>query len=115
MGGRLDATNVVDPVLAVIADISLDHQKYLGDTIAEIAREKAGIIHRNGLVVTLPQHPQANDVIGHAVLDADARAVSAVNTCRRFLPEPRFTIRTRRAHRRPQSLSAHRDGRRDRG
>ncbi len=78
MGGRLDATNVVDPVIAVIADISLDHQKYLGDTIAEIAREKAGIIHRNGLVVTLPQHPQANDVIGHAVLDADARAVSAV-------------------------------------
>src|SRR5580698_3152238 len=77
MGGRLDATNVVDPVIAVIADISLDHQNYLGNTIAEIAREKAGIIHRNGLVVTLPQHPQANDVIGHAVLEAEARAVSA--------------------------------------
>ena len=42
MGGRLDATNVVDPAISVIADISLDHQKYLGDTIAEIAREKAG-------------------------------------------------------------------------
>jgi dihydrofolate synthase / folylpolyglutamate synthase len=41
MGGRLDATNVVDPLLSVIADISLDHQKYLGDTIGEIAREKA--------------------------------------------------------------------------
>jgi dihydrofolate synthase / folylpolyglutamate synthase len=77
MGGRLDATNVVEPVISVIADIALDHQKYLGDTIAEIAREKAGIIRRHGVVVTLPQHPQANDVIGHAILEQDARAVSA--------------------------------------
>ncbi len=77
MGGRLDATNVVDPAVSVIADISLDHQKYLGDTIAEIAREKAGIIRNNGVVVTLPQHPQANDVIGHAIQDSGARGVSA--------------------------------------
>src|ERR1043166_6142070 len=48
MGGRLDATNVVEPVISVIADISLDHQKYLGNTIAEIAGEKAGIIHPSG-------------------------------------------------------------------
>lgn len=79
MGGRLDATNVVDPLISVIADISLDHQKFLGNTIAEIAREKAGIIRKNGLVVTLPQHPQANDVLGHAVLENDARAISAAN------------------------------------
>jgi dihydrofolate synthase / folylpolyglutamate synthase len=78
MGGRLDATNVVEPVISVIADISLDHQKYLGDTIAEIAGEKVGIIHKGGVVVTLPQHPQANNVIGHAILDANARGVSAV-------------------------------------
>ena len=78
MGGRLDATNVVDPLLSVIADISLDHQKYLGDTIGEIAREKAGIIRENGLVVTLPQHPEANDVIGHAILDRHATGISAV-------------------------------------
>jgi dihydrofolate synthase/folylpolyglutamate synthase len=77
MGGRLDATNVVDPAISVIADISLDHQNYLGDTIAEIAREKAGIIRRNGVVVTLPQHPQANDVIGHAIVENEARGVSA--------------------------------------
>jgi dihydrofolate synthase/folylpolyglutamate synthase len=62
MGGRLDATNVVNPAISVIADISLDHQKYLGDTIAEIAREKAGIIRKHGVVVTLPQHPQARGV-----------------------------------------------------
>jgi len=73
---------VVEPVISVIADIALDHQKYLGDTIAEIAKEKAGIIRRNGVVVTLPQHPQANDVIGHAILENNARAVSAV----RYVP-----------------------------
>ena len=77
MGGRLDATNVVEPVVSVIADISLDHQKYLGDTIAEIAGEKAGIIRKHGVVVTLPQHPQANDVIGRAILEHEARGVSA--------------------------------------
>src|SRR6202044_646726 len=43
MGGRLDATNVVEPRVSVITDISLDHQKFLGDTVAEIAVEKAGI------------------------------------------------------------------------
>ena len=78
MGGRLDATNVVDPLLSVITDISLDHQKFLGNTIAEIAREKAGIIKPDGLVVTLPQTPEANDVIGNATLAAGARAISAV-------------------------------------
>jgi dihydrofolate synthase/folylpolyglutamate synthase len=78
MGGRLDATNVVEPRLSVIADISLDHQKFLGDTVAEIAREKAGIIRPGGVVVTLPQSPEANDVIGNAILEKDARAISAV-------------------------------------
>ena len=78
MGGRLDATNVVDPLIAVIADISLDHQKYLGDTIGEIAREKAGIIRENGVVVTLPQHPEANDVIGQSMLNHHATGISAV-------------------------------------
>jgi len=78
MGGRLDATNVVEPRLSVITDISLDHQKFLGDTVTEIAREKAGIIRRDSVVVTLPQQPQANDVIGNTILDLNARAVSAV-------------------------------------
>jgi dihydrofolate synthase / folylpolyglutamate synthase len=78
MGGRLDATNVVQPVLSVITDVALDHQKYLGDTVAEIAREKAGIIRAGGVVVTLPQLPEANDVIGNTILDLGARGVSAV-------------------------------------
>jgi dihydrofolate synthase / folylpolyglutamate synthase len=78
MGGRLDATNVIEPRLSVITDISLDHQKFLGNTVAQIAREKAGIIRPNGVVVTLPQEPAANDVIGNRILDLQAKAVSAV-------------------------------------
>src|ERR1700693_2223524 len=78
MGGRLDATNVVEPRVSVITDISLDHQKFLGNTVAEIAREKAGIIRSGGVVVTLPQQPQANEVIGNTILDLGAQAVSAV-------------------------------------
>ena len=78
MGGRLDATNVVDPRVSVIADISLDHQKYLGDTLGEIAREKMGIVRPGGVAVVLPQQPEANDVIGNSILEMDARAVNAV-------------------------------------
>ena len=78
MGGRLDATNVVEPLISVITDISLDHQKFLGNTVGEIAREKVGIIRPGGVVVTLPQQPEANDVIGNTILDLGARGVSAV-------------------------------------
>jgi dihydrofolate synthase/folylpolyglutamate synthase len=77
MGGRLDATNVVEPLVSVITDVSLDHQKFLGNTVGEIAREKVGIIRPGGVVVTLPQQPEANDVIGNTILDLGARGVSA--------------------------------------
>jgi len=78
MGGRLDATNVVEPLVSVIADISLDHQKFLGNTVGEIAREKVGIMRPGGVVVTLPQQPEANDVIGNTILNLGAKGVSAV-------------------------------------
>ena len=78
MGGRLDATNVVESIVAVITDVALDHQKFLGNSIGEIAREKAGIIRPGGVVVTLPQHPEANDVIGHTILERGAIGISAV-------------------------------------
>ena len=77
MGGRLDATNAVEPCLSIVTDISLDHQKFLGNTIAEIAREKAGVVRRNRPTITLPQHPEANDVLGRAMIDVGAKAVSA--------------------------------------
>jgi dihydrofolate synthase / folylpolyglutamate synthase len=78
MGGRLDATNVIEPRLSVITDISLDHQKFLGNTVAEIAYEKAGIIRSGVPVVTLPQQPAANDVIGNRILELGARPINAV-------------------------------------
>jgi dihydrofolate synthase/folylpolyglutamate synthase len=78
MGGRLDATNVVEPLVSVITDISLDHQKFLGNTVAEIAREKVGITRPGAAVVTLPQQPEANDVIGNTILELGARGVNAV-------------------------------------
>jgi dihydrofolate synthase/folylpolyglutamate synthase len=78
MGGRLDATNVVEPRVSVITDIALDHQKYLGNTVSEIAREKVGILRPGGVAVVLPQQPEANDVIGNTILELGARAVNAV-------------------------------------
>ncbi len=92
MGGRLDATNVIDPQISIITDISLDHQKFLGNTVTEIAREKAGIIRRGGIVVTLPQQPQANDVIGNTILDLEAQAVSAVPYVPPVAPSTQYRV-----------------------
>jgi dihydrofolate synthase / folylpolyglutamate synthase len=77
MGGRLDATNVVEPLLSIITDISLDHMEWLGSTIAAIAAEKAGILRRNGVMVTLPQHPEANQVLGEVATRLEVRGVNA--------------------------------------
>ncbi|WP_093991389.1 bifunctional folylpolyglutamate synthase/dihydrofolate synthase [Flavimaricola marinus] len=64
LGGRLDATNVVDrPALTIITPVDLDHQSYLGDTLAEIAAEKAGIIKRGVPCVVGPQHEESMEVI----------------------------------------------------
>ena len=78
MGGRLDATNIVDPLLSIITDISLDHTEWLGSTIGAIAHEKAGILRRNGTLITLPQHPEANQALGEVAVALDVRGVSAV-------------------------------------
>lgn len=77
LGGRLDATNIVDPLLSIITDISFDHMEWLGPTIAQIAREKAGIMRQEGTLVTLPQHPEASQVLGEVAAELDVRAVSA--------------------------------------
>ena len=82
LGGRLDATNVVEPLLSILTDIALDHQEYLGDTIAEIAGEKCGILRRRGTLVTLPQHPEANLAIGQIAVALDVHAIDAT----RYLP-----------------------------
>jgi dihydrofolate synthase/folylpolyglutamate synthase len=63
MGGRLDATNIVTPLVAVITSLSYDHTLYLGNTLPLIAREKAGIIKDGAVVVSAPQSPEAMAVI----------------------------------------------------
>jgi dihydrofolate synthase/folylpolyglutamate synthase len=63
LGGRLDATNVITPRLCVITPVSLDHQQYLGNTVAAIAGEKAGIIKRGVPVIVGPQSPDGLEVI----------------------------------------------------
>lgn len=66
LGGRLDATNVVAPAVSVITPVSLDHTAILGDTIAEIAADKAGIIKPGVPVVVAPQFPDAMAAIKDA-------------------------------------------------
>jgi dihydrofolate synthase/folylpolyglutamate synthase len=76
LGGRLDATNIVDPEISVITSIGLDHTEYLGGTIGEIAAEKAGII-KPGRPVVLGRMPaEAERVIRAIALEKAARVVS---------------------------------------
>ncbi|CAN5612375.1 folylpolyglutamate synthase/dihydrofolate synthase family protein [soil metagenome] len=63
MGGRLDATNAITPVVSVITPVALDHQKWLGETIEEIAGEKAGIIKPEVPVVSAAQQPRIVEVL----------------------------------------------------
>ena len=63
LGGRLDATNIVTPEVCIITNIGLDHQQYLGQTLAEIAREKAGIIKPGVPVVSALEEGEALNVI----------------------------------------------------
>jgi len=75
IGGRLDATNTVDPLVSVITPISYDHMELLGTTLDAIAREKAGIIRPNGRVVSAPQPAEAGAVIAEACAAQHARLV----------------------------------------
>jgi dihydrofolate synthase/folylpolyglutamate synthase len=75
LGGRLDATNVVHPDVCVITSISLDHTAILGDTLAHIAAEKAGIIKPGAAVVVAPQTAEAQSVIARVCREGKARAI----------------------------------------
>ena len=63
LGGRLDATNIVTPIATVITPIALDHQQYLGETLAQIAAEKAGILKKGIPALSAPQPPEARAVL----------------------------------------------------
>jgi dihydrofolate synthase/folylpolyglutamate synthase len=63
LGGRLDSTNVIDPLLCVITSISYDHMNILGNTLKDIAFEKAGIIKKNKSVILYPQEAESEKVV----------------------------------------------------
>ena len=75
LGGRLDATNVVDPLVAVITSLSLDHTALLGDSLEQIAWEKGGIIKPGVTVVSAPQRPEALGVLEDLCRERGARLV----------------------------------------
>jgi len=75
LGGRLDATNVVQPEICIITSISFDHTEVLGNTLVEIATEKAGIIKPNSIVITSPQADEVDKIIEKACLDCQAELV----------------------------------------
>lgn len=77
MGGRLDATNVVEPEAAVITPVDFDHEKFLGDTLAKIAYEKAGIIKPGRPVVAARQHAEAMQVLEQTARERGSRLVPA--------------------------------------
>jgi dihydrofolate synthase/folylpolyglutamate synthase len=72
LGGRLDATNVVDPLVSVITSLSFDHMNVLGDSIAQIAAEKGGIIKAGKPVVLSPQWKEAREVIERIATERNA-------------------------------------------
>ena len=75
LGGRLDATNVVKPQVCVITSVSYDHMDVLGDTLAKIAGEKAGIIKPGATVVSAPQFPEAMEVIERVCREKGVRLI----------------------------------------
>ncbi|MYC34310.1 MAG: bifunctional folylpolyglutamate synthase/dihydrofolate synthase [Chloroflexi bacterium] len=80
LGGRLDATNVVTPAVSVITPVSLDHTAILGDTIGEIAADKAGIIKPGVPVVVAPQFPEAMAAIQSAATAQSAPLVDVAKS-----------------------------------
>lgn len=90
MGGRWDATNVIHAPVAVVMPIGIDHTNYLGDTLAEIAGEKAGIIHPapsgafnspSTVAVIAEQEPEAMEVVLRRAVEVDAAVVRAGMEC----------------------------------
>ncbi len=77
LGGRLDATNIVEPLLSVITNIAIDHTQYLGTTLPEIAAEKAGIIKAKREVIVGVRDEAYHDVFVHRAAEMESRLVVA--------------------------------------
>ncbi len=103
LGGRLDATNIVSPAVTAITSIDLDHQAQLGDTVADIAREKAGIV-RAGIPVVCGPLPAAADAVIRGICHERGaplvRAAGAVQTVVRTTDDDRVRLDVRTSRRR---------------
>ncbi len=84
MGGRLDATNVVNPLITVITNVSKDHQNFLGDSLKEIAYEKAGIIKHNTPVICGCKKDPAHQVIEKKAHEEKAPFHSVFSSLKNF-------------------------------
>ncbi len=81
LGGRFDATNIIEPEVAVITNIALEHQDYLGQTLEAIATEKAGIVREGGQIVTAADAPEALGVIAETCRALHASLLDARAAC----------------------------------
>jgi dihydrofolate synthase / folylpolyglutamate synthase len=86
LGGRLDSTNVIDPIVTAITSIDFDHQQYLGNTLAAIAGEKAGIIKPGVPVVVGEVAPEAYDSIARVARERGAELIHARERLRDYGP-----------------------------
>lgn len=77
MGGRLDCTNIIEPVLSIITNISLDHTQYLGDSLGKIAEEKAGIIKKNTPVIIGETTPETKPIFREKAIEKEAPIIFA--------------------------------------
>lgn len=85
IGGRLDSTNVIIPILSVITSISLDHTQILGDTLDKIAYEKAGIIKEGIPVIMFPQKKQSEEVIEKTCMERNCKLIKVPNNSALYL------------------------------
>ena len=102
LGGRLDSTNVLTPILSVITNIGFDHTEYLGETLAQIAREKAGIIKTGVPCVIGESHPQTMNVFLNKARECGILGDGLETTnCRIWFADQCGYLRSRRLHEAP--------------
>jgi len=103
LGGRLDSTNVLTPILSVITNIGMDHTEFLGNTLPKIAREKAGIIKPNVPCVIGESHPQTMNIFLHRAQECGILGDGLETTdCRIWFADQCGYMRTRRLREAPE-------------
>ena len=103
LGGRLDSTNVINPLLSLITNIGLDHQDILGNTLEEIAKEKAGIIKSSTPIIIGEKQAEIADVFENKAIEANAKILFA-SDCWTITPKETAPLLVVNAHSSKQNL-----------